>query len=174
MPGREVTESWQLVIDALRAAGAVETVVAVSEVEAPFEVARVRTLIGSAYAALGDEEGARLELEAALESFEHLGARPDAERVSALRSRDSAPPSRGLTGREVGLTGREVEVLRQIAAGRTNREIASVLFLGERTVAGHLTRIYSKLGVRSRTELALRLHPSVPESSQDSGKVETS
>ena len=60
--------------------------------------------------------------------------------------------------REEGLTAAERRVAVLVAAGRTNREVAAELFLGERTVAGHLTRVYAKLGVRSRTELARRLH----------------
>jgi DNA-binding CsgD family transcriptional regulator len=59
--------------------------------------------------------------------------------------------------REEGLTAAERRVAVLVAAGRTNREVAAELFLGERTVAGHLTRVYAKLGVRSRTELAHRL-----------------
>jgi DNA-binding NarL/FixJ family response regulator len=114
------------------------------ELDAPFEVARVRTLLASAYAALGDGEGARMELEAALESFEHLGARPDAERVAALRSRHGVPPSGGLTGREV-------EVLRQIASGKTNRAIAADLAISEKTVARHVSNIFTKLDLSSRS-----------------------
>ena len=56
------------------------------------------------------------------------------------------------------MTAAERRVAVLVAAGRTNREVAAELFLGERTVAGHLTRVYAKLGVRSRTELARRLH----------------
>ena len=59
---------------------------------------------------------------------------------------------------ENGLTAAERRVAVLVAAGRTNREVAAELFLSERTVAGHLTRIYGKLDVRSRTELARRLH----------------
>jgi DNA-binding CsgD family transcriptional regulator len=59
--------------------------------------------------------------------------------------------------RSDGLTAAEQRVATLAAEGRTNREIASALFLGERTVASHLTRVYGKLGVRSRTELAGRL-----------------
>src|SRR5204862_8185443 len=83
------------------------------DVPAPYEVARVRALIGSAYAAVGDDDGARMEIDAALEVFEQLGARPDVERMMALQAPDTPAPSGGLTGREV-------EVLRQIAAGKTN------------------------------------------------------
>jgi DNA-binding CsgD family transcriptional regulator len=56
------------------------------------------------------------------------------------------------------LTDAERRVAKLVAEGRTNREVASALFLGERTVASHLTRIYAKLGVRSRTELARKLN----------------
>jgi DNA-binding CsgD family transcriptional regulator len=114
------------------------------DVPAPYEVARVRALIGSAYAALGDEEGARMELDAAVDVFEQLGARPDLERVAALLSRDAAAPSGGLTGREV-------EVLRQIAAGKTNRAIATELAISEKTVARHISNIFTKLDLPSRS-----------------------
>ena len=60
--------------------------------------------------------------------------------------------------REEGLTAAERRVAALVAEGRTNQEVAAALFLGERTVASHLTHIYAKLGVRSRTELARRLH----------------
>jgi len=59
--------------------------------------------------------------------------------------------------REVGLTAAERRVAALVAEGRTNQEVAAALFLSERTVASHLTRIYAKLGVRSRTELARKV-----------------
>jgi DNA-binding CsgD family transcriptional regulator len=59
--------------------------------------------------------------------------------------------------REDGLTAAERRVADLVAAGRTNREVAAELFLGERTVATHLSHIYAKLGVRSRTELSRTL-----------------
>jgi DNA-binding CsgD family transcriptional regulator len=64
--------------------------------------------------------------------------------------------------RASGLTAAEWRVAALVAEGRTNREVASALFLGERTVASHLTHIYAKLGVRSRTELARRLRADEP------------
>lgn len=64
--------------------------------------------------------------------------------------------------REEGLTAAERRVADLVAQGRTNREIAAALFLAERTVASHLTHIYAKLGVHSRTELAHRLHAGDP------------
>jgi DNA-binding CsgD family transcriptional regulator len=114
------------------------------DVPAPYEVARVRALMGSAYAALGDQEGARMELDAAAEVFERLGARPDADRVAALVATDDVAPSGGLTGREV-------EVLRQIAAGKTNRAIAAELAISEKTVARHISNIFTKLDLPSRS-----------------------
>jgi len=114
------------------------------DVPAPYEVARVRALIGAAYAALGDDEGARMEIDAAVEVFEQLGARPDLGRMMALQAPDAPAPSGGLTGREV-------EVLRQIAAGKTNRAIAAELSISEKTVARHISNIFTKLDLSSRS-----------------------
>ena len=101
-------------------------------------------LIGHACRALGDDEAAGLELDAARSIFERLGARPDLARVDApnplLR-----PVSKGL------LTARELQVLRLISSGRTNKEIAEKLSLSERTIDRHVTNILTKLDVRSRT-----------------------
>ena len=95
---------------------------------------------------------ARDAIGAALAGFEDLGAATWVE-----RARDELGRIGGRT-RANGLTAAERRVAVLVAAGRTNREVAAQLFLGERTVAGHLTRVYAKLGVRSRTELARRLH----------------
>jgi DNA-binding CsgD family transcriptional regulator len=114
------------------------------EIDAPYETARTRVLVGLACGALGDDDTARLELEAAAETFERLGAAPDAARVGAL-----AEPRQ--TGEVHGLTQRELEVLRLVASGRSNREIASTLVVSEHTVARHLQNIFGKLAVSSRT-----------------------
>lgn len=114
------------------------------EVPAPYEVARVRARLGQAYTALGDDEGGRMEIEAASEVFEQLGARPDVERLLVVQAREAVAPS----GR---LTGREVEVLRQIAAGKTNRAIATELAISEKTVARHISNIFTKLDLSSRS-----------------------
>lgn len=98
------------------------------------------------------KRAARDAIAAALADFEDLGAATWVE-----RARDELGQIGGRT-REQGLTAAERRVAALVAAGRTNREVAEQLFLAERTVAGHLTRVYAKLGVRSRTELARRLH----------------
>ena len=111
------------------------------ELDAPYEVARVRVLIGRACRRLGDGESAELELGAAREVFERLAAAPDLARLDAPDGLQAAH----------GLSARELEVLRHVAAGKTNREIAEELVVSEHTVARHLQNIFTKLGVSSRT-----------------------
>jgi DNA-binding CsgD family transcriptional regulator len=114
------------------------------ELDAPYEVARVRVLMGLACRTLGDEDSATLELEAARNVFEQLGAAPDVERVDGLTR--ASPPADSH-----GLTSRELEVLRLIAAGKTNRDIATSLVVSEHTVARHVQNIFRKLRVSSRS-----------------------
>ena len=114
------------------------------ELEAPYEAARVRVLIGLACRELGDHEAASLELDAARSVFRQLGAAPDRVRVEALTR------TAGLRA-PMGLTRRQVEVLALVAAGKTNREIAAALVISEHTVARHVQNILGKLGVSSRT-----------------------
>jgi ATP/maltotriose-dependent transcriptional regulator MalT len=110
------------------------------ELDAPYEVARSRMLIGLACHELGDDDSAELELEAARGAFEDLGAAPDLERLASVT--EAAPH---------GLSARELEVLRHVASGKTNRQIADELVLSEHTVARHMQNIFTKLGVSSRT-----------------------
>jgi DNA-binding CsgD family transcriptional regulator len=114
------------------------------KLEAPYEAARVSVLVGLACRALGDEETAALELDAAREAFTRLGAAPDVARVGSLAP--AAP-----RGDLHGLTQRELQVLRLVAAGRSNREISAELVISEHTVARHMQNIFAKLGVSSRT-----------------------
>jgi DNA-binding CsgD family transcriptional regulator len=118
-----------------------------SDLGAPYEAARSRVLVAGACAALGDDDTAALELEAARAAFEELGAGPDLARVAATRAKDSH-----------GLSVRELEVLRLVAAGRTNKAIAAELVLSERTVDRHVSNIYAKLGVSSRAAATSYAH----------------
>lgn len=113
--------------------------------DAPYDAARARVLLARAYDLLGDADVAELEAAAARAVFERLGAAPDLGSLDRLRT----PP--GLPG---GLTAREAEVLACVATGRTNREVAAELVLSEKTVARHLSNIFNKLGLSSRTEAA--------------------
>jgi DNA-binding CsgD family transcriptional regulator len=117
-----------------------------------FGGARALLALGVGLRRARQKRAARDAIGAALVDFEDLGAATWVE-----RARDELGRIGGRT-REEGLTAAEQRVAALVAAGRTNREVAEQLFLGERTVAGHLTHIYSKLGVRSRTELARLLH----------------
>ena len=112
--------------------------------EAPYEAARVRVLIGCACRALGDDEGAGLEHQAARSVFERLGAQPDLARLGI-------PKTRVQPGSDGSLTARELQVLRLISTGRTNKEIADELCLSERTIDRHVGNILNKLDVPSRT-----------------------
>jgi DNA-binding CsgD family transcriptional regulator len=113
-------------------------------IEAPYTCACVRVLIGLCCRALGDEDGAGLELAAARTTFERLGAVPDLGRLDSLLR--SGPPER-----EHGLTPRELHVLRLVATGETNKAIASRLSLSEKTIDRHVSNILNKLDVSSRT-----------------------
>ena len=111
--------------------------------DAPFESARTRVLIGRACDQLGDRETATLHVEAATAVFERLGAEVE---LATLRD-----DKRGSTGASVELSGREREVLSLVATGKTNRQIATNLGISEHTVARHVSNIFNKIGVSSRT-----------------------
>lgn len=114
------------------------------QLEAPYEAARVRVLIAAAFRALGDEESAAMEVDAARWAFERLGAAAD---LAGLEASAAGP-------RVNGLTSREVEVLSLIAAGETNKGIAARLVISEHTVARHVQNMLQKLGFSSRASLA--------------------
>jgi DNA-binding CsgD family transcriptional regulator len=128
-----------------------EAVAAHETVEDPFGRGRALLALGVARRRTRRKRSARLATEEALDEFQTIGAAAWTAKAHAeLGSLSGRKPTAGLTAAE-----RRVAVL--VADGRTNREVATALFLGERTVASHLTHVYAKLGVRSRTELARRL-----------------
>ena len=120
------------------------------ELGAVHAAARVGVLVGLACRALGDEDTALLEFRGARETLTDLGARPELVALEAAVRPD------GEDGH--GLSDREREVLRLVATGQSNREIAAALVLSEHTVARHLQNIYAKLGVSSRTAAGAFAH----------------
>ncbi|MEO8906515.1 MAG: LuxR C-terminal-related transcriptional regulator [Microbacteriaceae bacterium] len=109
---------------------------------APYAAARTRVALAAAFAALGDSDGTRLEMDAARQAFTRLTAAPDLRRLSL-----STPLADGPVG---VLSARELGVLRIAATGKTNRQIATELGLSARTVDRHVSNILTKLGVPSR------------------------
>lgn len=132
-PLREALDAWQ-------------------QLEAPYEAAQVRVLLAGACRQLDDGERTAMECDAARDVFEKLGAVPAMAQLDELLS--EREPARGgpsgPRGRDRAVTDREVEVLRLVAAGRTNREIAGELSISEKTVERHLGNIFTKLGVSNR------------------------
>ena len=114
------------------------------ELRAPYESARARVLVGLACRQLGDVDAGEMELAAARRAFEELGARPDVDRTKKLTVRS-------VSERPGGLTAREVEVVRLVATGMTNRAIAEELVISEKTVARHVSNVFHRLGVSSRS-----------------------
>jgi DNA-binding NarL/FixJ family response regulator len=112
------------------------------ELEAPHQAARVRLSIAAACREVGDDASAELEFEAAGSVLEELGAAPALERLARLVG----------SPRPGGLSPRESEVLTLVAAGKTNRAVATELFISEKTVARHVSNIFMKLGLSSRAE----------------------
>jgi ATP/maltotriose-dependent transcriptional regulator MalT len=124
------------------------------ELEMPFEEAQARVLIATALQQIGDSDSRNIELDAARQLFKHLGAAPAITRTSELLEQPTSRPAGGLSEREV-------QVLRLVAAGKTNRAIADELYISEKTVARHVSNIFNKLGVSSRagaTALAYQRH----------------
>jgi ATP/maltotriose-dependent transcriptional regulator MalT len=116
-----------------------------TQLEVPYEVATAQLLLGQACRHCGDDDGARQSFERAATIFDRLGAAVDAQQWSTEEAPSALP---------AGLTEREAEVLCLVAAGHTNKDIAAELYLSERTVARHLSNIFTKIGVTSRTAAA--------------------
>ncbi len=116
------------------------------QLEAPYECARVRVLIAEACRALDDDDTANSHLDAAAATFAQLGATADLARIAPAASAGPAILDE--------LSEREREVLVLLAAGRTNREIGASLSISEHTVARHVSNLFNKLGVSSRTAAA--------------------
>jgi DNA-binding CsgD family transcriptional regulator/tetratricopeptide (TPR) repeat protein len=121
------------------------------QLETPYECARVRVLIGRVCQRLGDHETAHMHFHAARSVFGQLGAAPDLVELERLMGTRSAGPFGALTDRER-------EVLSLVASGETNRQIATALGISEHTVARHLSNIFDKLGVTSRTAASAFAH----------------
>ena len=132
-PLREALDAWQ-------------------RLEAPYEAAKVRVLLAGACRQLDDGERAALECDAARHVFSQLGATPALEQLDLFLSGgpSSGAPRTAPPGRDQAVTDREVEVLRLVALGRTNRQIAGELSISEKTVERHLGNIFTKLGVSNR------------------------
>lgn len=109
----------------------------------PYEAATARLRLATASQEAGDRETARLEARAARQVFARAGSTAEVRRADELLGDEASLPAR--------LTAREVEVLRLVAAGKTNRDIAAELVLSPHTVARHLNNIFTKLGVSSRS-----------------------
>jgi ATP/maltotriose-dependent transcriptional regulator MalT len=120
------------------------------QLDVPYEAARVRVLMSEACRQLADHDTADMELDAARRVFEQLGAAPALAKVAAAPER-----SRSAAG---VLTPREVDVLRLVATGATNREVADRLVISEKTVARHVSNIFGKLGVASRSAATAYAH----------------
>lgn len=113
------------------------------ELDAPYEAAQVRLRMARACRQLGDDDTAQVELDAARRVFEQLGAGPALAEVAELAGRTTRQAP-------AGLTPREVEVLGLVATGATNRQIADRLVISDKTVARHVSNIFTKLGITSR------------------------
>src|SRR6185312_1716617 len=121
------------------------------------DAARLRRRLAMALAAIGDRDGATRELRQAHDMFARLGAERELDATrEQLRELGARPPTRSTTQGIAGLTGREVEIIRLVAARRSNKEIGAALGISARTASTHLSNIFAKLGVESRGELADR------------------
>lgn len=121
------------------------------QLEAPYEAAQVRVLLAGACMQLDDRDRAALECDVARDVFAALGAAPAIAQLERLLSGSHAPSGSSVSlGPKGEVTDRELDVLRLVAAGRTNRQIAGELSISEKTVERHLSNIFTKLAVSNR------------------------
>ena len=169
-----VQRAWQLSYAALdpqpddETGGAVDPLAAADEAAAAWEAINqpypaALALVHAAALALsapGGREAAAARLRRAAPLAERLGARPLADRIADLsrRAGDPQPGDAAATGDRLGLTGREFEVLGLVAAGQSNRDIATALFISPKTASVHVSNILAKLGASTRTEAAAKAH----------------
>jgi DNA-binding CsgD family transcriptional regulator len=139
--------AWQAVLDAFGPAYV-------------YEIARTRWRLAEAFAEAGSRDEAEEQWRLAAQTADRLGAKPLRRALDDLARRARIGTAPNLPDGEVlaPLTSREREVLRLIAAGRSNREIASVLFIAPKTASVHVSNILGKLGAASRTEAAAIAH----------------
>jgi ATP/maltotriose-dependent transcriptional regulator MalT len=114
------------------------------DLEMPYDEAQTCLLLAAVCERRGDEDGRRLEVDAARKLFKRLNAEPRLARITEPLGRGGRQPAGSLSEREL-------QILHLLAAGKTNRAIAEELFISEKTVARHVSNIFDKLGVSSRT-----------------------
>jgi DNA-binding CsgD family transcriptional regulator len=135
-----------------------EAVATGAKAELPLELARSLLAFGSVRRRRGEKRAAREALTRSLEIFERLGTP-----IWAARARRELRRIGGRRSPTTGLSETERQIVELVVAGRTNKEVASALHLSPKTVEWNLSRVYRKLGVRSRTQLAALLR--TPDSS---------
>jgi ATP/maltotriose-dependent transcriptional regulator MalT len=138
-PLRRARESWQ-------------------HLGAPYLTARIRVLVARAYLALGDHDGAALEIEAARKVFAELGAVPDVTAMDAAAPARQTETATSSPRSAHNLSAREVEVLVLVASGITNSAIARKLFVSKKTIDRHVSNIFAKLNVPSRAAATTWAH----------------
>jgi ATP/maltotriose-dependent transcriptional regulator MalT len=112
------------------------------QLEVPYEAATAQLLLGEASRVTGDRDASDTALRSAIATFDRLGAAYDARHARELRDSHTMP---------AGLTEREAEVLRLVAKGHTNKDIARTLRLSDKTIARHISNIFTKTGATTRS-----------------------